>query len=446
MTRPIDGTHLGTLQSWVDSANDPSGDFPIQNLPFAAFARRGGGVRRVGVAIGDQLLDLGSAADRNFLEGLGAPTLRACRAEHLGPLLELGPAAWAALRARLSDLLREGRPPAQRPVGCLLPQAEVTLGLPAEIRDYTDFYASLHHARNVGRLFRPDQPLLPNYAWIPIGYHGRTSSLVPSGTPVRRPRGQTMPDGAPAPTFGSSQALDYEAELGMLVGPGNRLGSAVPLPRAEEHLFGCCLVNDWSARDIQKWEYQPLGPFLGKSFATTVSPWVVTLEALAPFRSPRPPREAEFPEPLAYLDDPGDRAHGALDIAIEVRLRSRRMEAEGVPPMVVSRGTARDLFWTPAQMLAHHTSNGCNLRPGDLLASGTISGATAGERGCLLERTARGAEPLTLPTGESRRFLEDGDEVFLSAWCEREGFARIGFGECRGVVVATDADGGAPRE
>ncbi len=434
MSRSIDATHAATLRSWVPSANDPATDFPIQNLPFGVFARRGGGVHRVGVAIGDQVLDLGNCADRNHLEGVGATVLRACRAEHLGPLLQLGPPAWGALRARVSELLRESQPSPQRPAGCLLPQSDVSLLLPGAIGDYTDFYASIDHARNVGSLFRPDQPLMANYDWMPSGYHGRASSIVPSGGAVRRPRGQARPDDAAPPVFGPSRALDYEVELGALVGPGNDLGTPIPLSRAEDHLFGLCLVNDWSARDIQRWEYQPLGPFLGKSFATTISPWMVTMEALAPFRAPRRPRGEGLAEPLPYLDDPADREQGGVAVTVEVRLRSQRMEVEGIPPMVVSVGSASDLFWSLGQMLAHHTSNGCNLRPGDLLATGTISGPAPENRGCLLERTWRGTEPLELPTGEIRRFLEDGDEVIIRGWCEREGRVRIGFGECRGVV------------
>jgi fumarylacetoacetase len=440
MSRSIDATHAATLRSWVPSANDLGTDFPIQNLPFGVFARRGGGVHRVGMAIGDQVLDLGNCADRNHLEGVGANVLRACRAEQLGPLLQLGPSAWGALRARVSELLRESQPAPQRPAGCLVPQSDVSLLLPGEIGDYTDFYASIDHARNVGSLFRPDQPLMPNYAWMPIGYHGRASSLVPSGGGVRRPRGQARPDDAAPPVFEPSRALDYEVELGALVGPGNDLGTPIPLSRAEDHLFGLCLVNDWSARDIQRWEYQPLGPFLGKSFATTISPWMVTMEALAPFRSPRRARGEGLAEPLPYLDDPGDRERGGVAVTVEVRLRSQRMEVEGIPAMVVSVGSASDLFWTLGQMLAHHTSNGCNLRPGDLLATGTISGPAPENRGCLLERTWRGTEPLELPTGESRRFLEDGDEVIIRGWCEREGRIRIGFGECRGVVEGAGHD------
>ena len=298
--------------------------------------------------------------------------------------------------------------------------------LPVAIGDYTDFYASVHHATNVGSMFRPDNPLLPNYKWLPIGYHGRSSSIVVSGTPVRRPSGQTKDDASPAPVFGPSKRLDYEMELGMFIGPGNDLGEPIAVGSALDHVFGFCLVNDWSARDVQTWEYQPLGPFLAKSFATSISPWIVTLDALEPFRTRAFERASGDPEPLPYLrDDVG------YDINVEVWLRTKKMSE----PVRLSRGNFRDMYWTVAQLVAHHTSNGCNLRPGDLLASGTISGPEKDARGCLLELTWRGTEPIQLPTGETRRFLEDGDEVILRAYCEREGVPRIGFGECRGVVV-----------
>jgi fumarylacetoacetase len=443
MTRPLDATHDPGLRSWVESANAPDSDFPIQNLPFGVFARKGGGMRRVGVAIGEMILDLATCADRNHLEGVGAGILRACRAESLGPLLAMGPQAWGALRARVSEILRAQAPAAERPVSSVIPMTEVRIGLPVEPGDYTDFYASIHHATNVGSMFRPDQPLMPNYKWLPIGYHGRASSVVPSGTPVRRPSGQVRPDDAAPPRFGPSSALDYEVEVGGIVGPGNRLGEPIPLAEAESHLFGLCLVNDWSARDIQRWEYQPLGPFLGKSFATTVSPWIVTLEALAPYRVARAPRPDGDPEPLPYLEDAADRQGGGFDITVEVSLRTAAMREAGAPAMRVSTGSVQDLYWTMAQMLAHHASNGCNLRPGDLLASGTISGPAPESRGCLLERTWRGTEPLVLPGGEERRFLEDGDEVILRAWCEREGRVRIGFGECRGMIAPAPAAAGA---
>jgi fumarylacetoacetase len=316
--------------------------------------------------------------------------------------------------------------------------AEAELLVPARIGDYTDFYASVHHASNVGKMLRPDNPLFPNYKWVPIGYHGRASSIVPSGTAVRRPRGQLKGPEAEAPTVGPSGAMDYEMEVGCFVGPGNPLGRPVPIARAEELLFGLCLVNDWSARDIQSWEYQPLGPFLAKSFATTISPWIVTFEALEPFRVPAFPRPEGDPPPLSYLWSSSDRDRGGVDLIVEVYLASAEMRRQNIAPVRLSRGRFADLYWTVAQMLAHHTSNGCNLQPGDLFASGTVSGPTKDARGCLLEITWRGAEPITLPTGETRKFLADGDEVIMRGYCERPGATRIGFGECRGTVIAAE--------
>jgi fumarylacetoacetase len=316
----------------------------------------------------------------------------------------------------------------------VLAQSEAEMGLPAAVGDYTDFYASVFHATNVGRMLRPDNPLLPNYKWMPIGYHGRASSLLVSGTAVRRPGGQTAPRGDGPPEVGPSRSLDYELEVGAFLGPGNALGSPIPIAEAEAHVFGLCLVNDWSARDVQRWEYQPLGPFLSKSFATSLSPWVVTLEALAPFRVPALARPEGDPDPLPHLRDEDDQARGGVDLRLEVLLSSETMRREERAPVSVSRSNLRDLYWTLAQMVTHHSSNGCNLRPGDLVASGTVSGPETENRGCLLERTWRGEEPFTLPTGEERRFLEDGDEVILRGHCEREGYARIGFGECRGLI------------
>ncbi|MGB8775074.1 MAG: fumarylacetoacetase, partial [Terriglobales bacterium] len=313
-------------------------------------------------------------------------------------------------------------------------QADVDMLLPAFVCDYTDFYASIFHATNVGKLFRTDNPLLPNYKYIPIGYHGRASSLVPSGTHVRRPCGQTR-DGDAAPKFGPTKALDYELEVGFFVSGANKLGETVPIADAEEHIFGICLVNDWSARDIQAWEYQPLGPFLAKSFATSLSPWVVTMEALAPFRTAAFARAEGDPAPLPYLFDVNDQEHGSLDLSLEVSLLSAKMREAGIAPLVLGRSNFRDMYWTMAQMLTHHASNGCNLRSGDLLASGTVSGADKTARGCLLELTSRGKDPVTLPTGEQRKFLEDGDEVILRGFCERDGFRRIGLGSCRGRIL-----------
>ncbi len=433
-----DGTHDPLLRSWVESANDAQGDFPVQNLPLGAFRRGPALPPRIGCAIGEHLLDLSASAERGLLRGLPSDVEAACRGTNLNALMALEPRLRATLRHRLSHLLRaEGGFVTARSEAAtvLLWQRDVELLLPAAVGDYSDFYASLHHATNVGRMLRPDNPLLPNYKWLPVGYHGRASSLVVSGTPIRRPSGQTEPaQGALAPGFGPSRNLDYELEVGALLGPGNPLGEPVPLAEAEGRIFGLVLLNDWSARDLQKWEYQPLGPFLAKSFATTLGPWVVTLEALAPYRVPALARAPEDPQPLPHLLDEGDRAHGGIDLRLEVQLRTRSMREQGLEPALVSRSNLKGLYWTLAQMVAHHTSNGCNLRPGDLIASGTVSGEEPESRGCLLERTWRGSQPLALPGGETRRFLEDGDEVTLRGHCAREGFARIGFGECRGVV------------
>ena len=435
----MDETHAPELQSWVASAQAPETDFPIQNLPFGIFESR------VGVAIGDRVFDVVAALDAGlFRDAAAATAAHACRSDTLNGLMALGGASWAALRRAISHLLRadtarlrDDRPLADR---ILVRASDVRLGLPAAVGDYTDFYASIFHATNVGRLFRPDNPLLPNYKYVPIGYHGRASSLVPSGTSILRPAGQIKVPDADHPIVAPTRSLDYETELGFFIGPGNALGEPVPVDAAESHVFGLCLVNDWSARDIQSWEYQPLGPFLSKSFATTVSPWVVTLDALAPFRVPAFERPPSDPAPLPYLAATGD---GGIDITIDVWLASAAMRAAGTPPVRLSRGNFRDMYWTVAQMLAHHTSNGCNVRPGDLLASGTISGPTPDSLGSLLERTRRGAERITLPGGETRAFLEDGDEITMRAFCARPGAARIGFGECRGIVAGSDRSGGS---
>jgi fumarylacetoacetase len=438
VSRVLDETHDSARRSWVESANDHP-DFPIQNLPFGIFRRRDGAdVPSGGVAIGDAVLDLSACLDAGLFTGDAKRAARACAAPELNGLMALGSRYWSALRRAVSRLLAvDAAGPLLEPRAgpeLLVPASEVELLLPAAIGDYTDFYASVHHATNVGSMFRPENPLFPNYKWVPIGYHGRASSIVPSGTPVQRPRGQTSDGAGGPPAFGPTRRLDYELEVGFFIGPGNPLGDPIEIMEAPRHLFGICLVNDWSARDVQAWEYQPLGPFLAKNFATTISPWIVTLDALAPFRGPFE-RPAGDPDPLPYLRDDGDRRAGAIDLALEVLLASARMRAERVAPMRLSRSQLTDLYWTPAQLVAHHTSGGCNLRPGDLLASGTVSGPTRDARGCLLELTWRGAEPIRLPTGEERRFLEDGDEVIFRGWCEREGFARIGLGECRGTVM-----------
>jgi fumarylacetoacetase len=434
----INDTHDPHLRSWVDSANAPSADFPIQNLPFGVFHRAlTPEPPRVGVAIGDMVLDLRRCHRAGLFENDLALAGEACTEGTLNRLMAMGPSAWAGLRRRISELLREDRRRSWQKAAepCLVPIAEAVMALPAAIGDYTDFYASIFHATNVGSMFRPDEPLLPNYKYVPIGYHGRASSLVSSGTPVRRPTGQSKPESADEPVMRSSRRLDYELEVGFFVGPGNAIGSPVPAEEAELHLFGACLLNDWSARDIQAWEYQPLGPFLAKSFSTSISPWVVTLDALEPFRVPAFIRPAGDPDPLPYLDTARNRERGGFDIRLEVAISTEQMRSAGIAPFILSRNSLRHLYWTPAQLLTHHTSNGCNLRPGDLIATGTVSGPTRESRGCLLELAWRGTQPITLPTGETRSFLEDGDEVIFRGWCEKEGWTRIGLGECRGLVV-----------
>lgn len=433
MTIPLNATHDPARRSWVPSANHPGTDFPIQNLPLGVMRRDG--ESHLAVAIGDQALDLAAALDAGCLTGLPPEVIAACRAPSLNALMALGADAWSRLRREVSDLLAAGRETARPPAATLVPLEAAEFLLPAAIGDYTDFYASIHHATNVGRLFRPDNPLLPNYRWVPIAYHGRASSVVVSGSPVRRPQGQLKDDGAAAPVLAPTRRLDYEVELGCFVGPGNARGEPIPLREAEAHLFGFCLLNDWSARDVQSWEYQPLGPFLSKNFATTISPWVVTAEALAPFRAPLAARAPGDPEPLDYLQDPADRAAGGLAVVLEAAILTSRMRAAGLPPHRLSASDARDLYWTPAQMLTHHASGGCVLRPGDLLGSGTVSGPGPEARGCLLELTQRGAHPVMLPTGEVRRFLEDGDEVILTGRAAAPGAVAIGFGTCRGRVV-----------
>jgi fumarylacetoacetase len=436
----VDDTHVAGLRSWVESAADPTTDFPIQNLPLGIFRPRGGDDPwRVGCAIGDQVLDVAECARAGLLSGEAARAGARCAAPALNGVMSLGSAARRALRLQLSLLLRddtdEGRRARRVGAGFLHPTGGVELAVPAAIGDYTDFYASIDHATNVGRMLRPDQPLLPNYKWVPIGYHGRASSIVASGAPVRRPRGQSEGTGSGAPTVGPSARLDYEVEVGLFIGHGNSLGAPIAIAQAEDHIFGFCLVNDWSARDIQAWEYQPLGPFLGKNFATTVSPWIVTVEALEPYRVPAARRAAGDPAPLPYLSSPQNESRGGFAITVEAWLSTARMREDGRPAVRLSRGSLAGLYWTPAQLIAHHASNGCNLRPGDLLASGTVSGPTPESRGCLLERTWRGTEPISLPGGEVRRFLEDGDEVVLRAFCESEGAVRIGFGECAGIIT-----------
>jgi fumarylacetoacetase len=424
----IDDTHDPALRSWIESANSASSDFPIQNLPFGVFRRSGSPDHpRIGVAIGDEIVDLKRCRDNGRFSELPDSVAEACGRSNLNPLIALGPLT-RVLRRRLVEVLRAD---AAADPTLLVAMRDAELLLPIEARGYTDFYASIFHATNVGRLFRPDSPLLPNYKYVPIAYHGRTSSLVVSGTPVRRPWGQIKGPSDASPSFRPSQRLDYEAEVAAVIGAGNALGEAIDIDDAESHVFGLCLLNDWSARDIQAWEYQPLGPFLGKNFATTISPWVVTLDALAPFRCAGFSRGGD-PQPLPYLTPSSEGAPG-FEVTIEVYVRSARMRVENVPAVRLSRGSFADMYWSVAQMVTHHASGGCNLLPGDLIASGTVSGASDDSRGCLLEITG-GSRAFTLPTGEERVFLADGDEITFSAFCEARGRARIGFGTCTGVV------------
>ena len=432
-----DFTHDPQRRSWVTSANQAGTDFPIQNLPLGVFSRGEGDRRRVGVAIGDQILDLEAVLEAKLLEGDARTAAAACSSGSLNDLMSLGRSFARALRHRVSELLHD-EDSSIRDAGlagdALVAMGEVRMHLPARIGDYTDFYASVHHATNVGSMFRPDNPLLPNYKWIPVGYHGRASSVVISGSDVQRPCGQAANDGPP-PVYGPTDRLDYEVEVGFFVGQANGQGETVPIGKARDHIFGLCLVNDWSARDIQPWEYQPLGPFLSKSFATSISPWIVTIDALEPFRCPVYERPDGDPAPLPHLNDTDDQAFGGITLQLEASLLTPAMRERGEAAHRLSRGNFDQMYWTVAQMLAHHASNGCNLRSGDLMASGTVSGPDKSARGCLLELTWRGSEPLQLPGGEERRFLEDGDELIMRGRCERNGATSIGFGEVRGVIL-----------
>jgi len=434
----LNATHAVNARSWLPSANLPGNDFPLQNLPFAVFRLDPHESFRGGVAIGDAIVDLAALADANALAfaftAQAGEALRAAAQPTLNALMGLGPAHWSALRHALFDALSLGSVHQSLLSQCLRPQRAASFAVPAHIGDYTDFFISIHHATAVGRLFRPDNPLMPNYKWVPIGYHGRSSSIGVSGQGVVRPRGQRLAKGADVPTVGPSQRLDYELEMGIFIGGENALGQPIPMTNAEQHIFGLCLLNDWSARDIQAWEYQPLGPFLAKNFATSISPWIVTLEALAPFRVPfaRPP---EDPQPLAYLDSPANRERGAIDIQLEVLLETARMRAAGIAAQRLSATSFRHSYWTLPQLVAHHTVNGCNLRAGDLFGSGTQSGPTPQEAGSLLELSAGGSSPLRVGDGETRTFLEDGDTVIFRGRCEAPGAASIGFGELRGEVL-----------
>jgi fumarylacetoacetase len=428
----LNATHDPALKSWVASANQPGTDFPIQNLPFAVFRRNGtADAFRGGVAIGEQILDLAALHESRLLKGTPADALAAAAQPTLNSFMALGYDAWSTLRSALSGLLGGSVNEARQ---TLVPQSAAQFNVPARIGDYTDFYASVYHATTVGALFRPDNPLLPNYKWVPIGYHGRASSIRVSGQEFRRPLGQIKPSGTEDPQLLPTGRLDYELEVGVFIGTGNSLGAPIAIGAAERSVFGLCLLNDWSARDVQAWEYQPLGPFLAKNFATTISPWIVTLEALAPYRTAWT-RPAQDPQPLSYLDSPQLRQSGAIDMQLEACIETAQMRASGSAPHRLSRSNFRHSYWSVSQLVAHHTVNGCNLEAGDLLGSGTQSGPTADEAGSLLELTAGGKQQLTLSSGETRTFLADGDRLTLKGWCEKPGHARIGFGEVAGTVL-----------
>ena len=432
MTTTLNETHDPARRSWVESANAPGGDFPIQNLPFGIFRPTAEMAPRIGVAIGDQILDVAAVA--TSFSGPAAEAARAGPMPYLNALMAQGPRTWSALRLALSQVLcaERGDRSARRHLTAM---ADAELEMPVAIPNFTDFYASIFHATNAGRAFRPDNPLLPNYKYVPVAYHGRASSVCVSGAPVKRPRGQHKRADESAPTYGPARNLDFELELGFYVGVPSDLGDTVPISKAAEHIFGFCLLNDWSARDVQAWEYQPLGPFLGKNFATTVSPWVVTAEALAPFHIAAFLRPSGDPAPLPHLDDAKDRAHGGLAVTLEAYLSSAAMREAGTAPLQLTQAPFATMYWTVAQMIAHHASNGCNLQIGDLIGSGTVSGPDKSSWGSMLELSARGTEPITLPTGERRGFIEDGDEIIFRGFAEKPGYPRIGFGECRAIIL-----------
>lgn len=435
----LDHTHDPALRSWVTSANTAETDFPIQNLPYGAFHRRGiDEPLRIGVAIGDQVLDLKLAAERGSWSPEVQAQLAPLAAGDLNAFMAQGPQVRRSLRLALSAALAEGSVLQSALQGCLVPQGEAEMALPCRIGDYTDFYISVHHATTVGKQFRPDNPLLPNYKWVPIGYHGRASSINASGHAFRRPVGQTRAPDVATPSFGPSRRLDYELEMGILIGRPNVQGEPIPMDEAEDHVFGLTLFNDWSARDIQGWEYQPLGPFLSKNFASTLSPWVVTLDALAPFRRPFVRPEGD-PQPLPYLDSKLNSEAGVIDVELEVWLQTEGMRRAGHAGALLSRSNLADAYWTVAQLVAHHTVGGCNLNSGDLLGTGTLSGPQPEQAASLMELTTGGKQSVQLPSGETRTFLEDGDTIILKGYCLREGARRIGFGECRGTVLPARA-------
>ncbi|REE07287.1 fumarylacetoacetate hydrolase [Paraburkholderia sp. BL27I4N3] len=428
-------THDVSRKSWVRSANDGATDFPVQNLPHGVFRRASRGEDfRGGIAIGDQILDVGAALASNLFPAEAREAAQAAARAPLNDYMALSPDKRSAVRSAVSFLLSEDCPQQKEVSECLVPQADAEYALPARIENFSDFYSSLSHATNVGRLFRPDNPILPNYRWLPVGYHGRTSSIRVSGQDFRRPTGQLKDPNSAEPEFAPSRRLDYEAELGVLIGQGNELGTAIDIQNADAHVFGVCLLNDWSARDIQSWEYQPLGPFLAKSFFTSLSPWIVTLEALEPYRVGFSRPEGD-PAPMPHLSSPELATRGSIDIRVETLLQSAQMRTSGAPPASLSISRYPDAYWAMSQLVAHQTSNGTNLCPGDLLGSGTLSGPDPASRACLLELTEGGKHPFTLPGGEIRTFLEDGDTVIMRAWCERDGYRRIGFGECRATVL-----------
>ncbi len=436
MTIQLNDTHNPELRSWVESANEPTSDFPIQNLPFGVFRRAGSSEAfRIGVAIGEQILDLTAALQAGVFAKLESPAFNAAiTATSLNALMDLGNGVSSQVRVCLSRALQVGAAEQAKLAGALVAQAAAEYALPAQIGDYTDFYTSINHATSVGKLFRPDNPLLPNYKWVPIGYHGRSSSIGVSGQQFRRPVGQTMPPGAEKPNFGPAKRMDYEMEVGIFVGQGNALGDAIAIENAEQHVFGLCLLNDWSARDMQAWEYQPLGPFLAKNFASTISPWVVTIEALAPYRKAWS-RDASDPQPLPYLEAASVRETGAFDVQLEVLIQTAKMRADGVAAQRLSLANFSDSYWTVSQLITHHTVNGCNLRAGDFLGSGTQSGPKPEEAGSLLELTEGGKKPLLLANGEQRVFIEDGDSIIMRGWTQAAGRPRIGFGEVEGRLL-----------
>ncbi len=438
----INETHDSNLKSWIESANRPDTDFPIQNLPFCVFTRSCTYEDvRVGIGIGDFVLDVYGCYECCLFDDESFHIAVAANNYCLdGAVMKKNANLQTAFRRRLMEILSAAADEKTRKnvERNLIPMEEVEFQMPAHIGDYTDFYCSIFHASNVGAMFRPDNPLLPNYKYLPVGYHGRASSIVISGTEIKRPKGQNRADAEQPPIFAPCKNLDYEMEVGFFVGKGNGLGEPISIEDAETHIFGLCLVNDWSARDIQAWEYQPLGPFLAKNFATSLSPFVVTMEALAPFRVSAFERDANDPQPLEYLSSEANGTRGGFDINLEVYLQTAKMRDENVEPFLLSRSNTKDLYWTIGQMLTHHASNGCNLQTGDLMATGTVSGREKSERGCLLELTWRGKEPIELPNGEQRRFLEDSDEIIMKGFCEKEGFRRIGFGECRGRILPAE--------